>query len=43
MRKLSYALAIAALIAATSGAIEPAAAQQCPKGKTFDYASQSCK
>lgn len=43
MRTLSFAFAVAALFAATIVAIEPAAAQQCPKGQTFDYGSQSCK
>jgi hypothetical protein len=43
MRTLSFAFATAVLLAATIVAIEPAAAQQCPKGKSFDYASQSCK
>lgn len=43
MRTLSFAFTIAALLAATIVTIDPAAAQQCPKGKSFDYASQSCK
>jgi len=43
MRTLSFAFAAAALIAATIVATQPVAAQQCPKGQTFDYASQSCK
>jgi len=43
MRTLSVAIAITFLLAATVVAIEPAAAQQCPKGQKFDYGSQSCK
>ena len=42
MRTFSFAFAAAALLAAAV-AIGPAAAQQCPKGQTWDYGSQSCK
>jgi hypothetical protein len=43
MRKLSFAVIAASLLAVAALAAQPAAAQQCPKGQTWDYQSQSCK
>jgi hypothetical protein len=44
MRQLLFAVIAAALLAFAAVAVQPAAAQQqCPKGQTWDYASQSCK
>lgn len=41
MRKFFVAFTAAMFAAAL--VIAPAAAQQCPKGQTWDYGSQSCK
>ena len=43
MERLSLSLAAAALACFVLAAAQPAAAQQCPKGKSWDYGSQSCK
>jgi hypothetical protein len=42
MRFFSLLIAAAVLVAFVA-ALQPAAAQQCPKGQTWDYGSQSCK
>lgn len=43
MRKVPLAVAALTAIAVIAASWQPAAAQQCPKGKTWDYGSQSCK
>jgi hypothetical protein len=43
MRRASLALAALALMAFAAASFTAASAQQCPKGKSWDYGSQSCK
>jgi hypothetical protein len=43
MRKITLAVAAAAFFTYAVSAVQPAGAQQCPKGQSFDYGSQSCK
>jgi hypothetical protein len=43
MRRVSFVVAALAVMAFAAASLTPATAQQCPKGKSWDYGSQSCK
>jgi hypothetical protein len=43
MRRISLVAAALAAMALAAASLAPATAQQCPKGKSWDYGSQSCK